>query len=547
MTRIACLSLSVLTLGACAARRPGGRAAAPRTPLFDDLGSHGRTISTKSPDAQRYFDQGLRLLYAFNQEEAERSFKQCTWIDPKCAICYWGVALAGGPNINVPRIPEREKALWPWLSRARTLAKDAGPAERALILALSRRHSDPPPADPTAQKALDQAYADAMREAHKAFPADDDIATLFAESMMMLRPWDYWGPDGKPYPGTEELVGTLEAVLGRNPRHPGATHYYIHAVEASPTPGKALDAAATMGSMMPGAGHLVHMPAHIYMRTGRYEDAAEWNRRAIEADNRYLEKAGENHIYSMYVVHNYHFLWAAAMMEGRSQEAMLAARGVASKAPMEMLKQMPGFDLILTAPVVGLVRFGLWDDVLAEPVPAGEFPYATAIWHWGRGMALSAKGKLDDAAKEVETISAAAAAMPAEAMEGFSSAKTLLGIAHDSLQGEIAARRKRFPEAIHLLEEAVKSEDGLHYDEPADWQLPTRHLLGAVLLEAGKPQQAEAAYREDLVRNPDNGWALSGLLKSLRARRQKAAAAEVEKRLAKAWGHADVKIDGSRL
>jgi tetratricopeptide (TPR) repeat protein len=530
----------------CAAPKPRARPEMPEAPLFDDLGAHERAVATGSAEAQRYFDQGLRLLYAFNQEEAERSFRRCTFLDPECAACYWGVAMSLGPSINVPRLPERERALLPWLGRAKGLAKSARPADGALIEALARRHSDPPPADAAAQKALDVAYAEAMRAAHKSFPDDDDVATLFAEAMMMLSPWDYWTSDGKPKAGTDELVGTLETVLGRNPRHPGATHYYIHAVEASATPGKALDAAATMGSMMPGAGHLVHMPSHIYMRTGRYAEASEWNRRAIEADKRYLEKAGETHIYRMYVVHNFHFLWASTMMEGRSQEAILAGRGGVARAHLEMLKAMPGFDYVLTAPVVGMVRFGLWDDVLAEPVPAGEFAYATAMWHWARGLAFAAKGQAAQAQAELDAVKAAEEAMPPEAMQSFNSARALLGIASRVLEADLLASKKSFGDAIRLLEEAVKAEDGLRYDEPPNWPIPVRHWLGAVLLQAGRAPAAEAAYRADLERNPENGWALAGLRNALRARKNKAAAVEVEARLKKAWAAADVKIEGSK-
>jgi len=547
MFRISFLLATAVAAIGCAHRAKSAGQAPPAPPLFDDLGSHGWPITTKNPAAQRYFDQGLRLLYAFNVEEAEQSFRHCAWLDAKAAMCYWGAALAQGPNINVPRMPDREKALTPWLARARAFAKGAGPKERALIEALARRHADPPAGDAAAQKALDQAYADAMREVHKSFPDDDDIAVLFAESLMMLRPWDYWGPDGKPYPGIDEVVAALETVLGRNPRHVGATHYYIHAVEASPTPEKALDAAATMGSMMPGAGHLVHMPSHIYMRTGRYAEASEWNRRAIEADKRYTEKAGQRHIYQMYVVHNFHFLWTSSMMEGRSEEALRAARNVVAGTPIEMLKQMPGYDYFLVAPVYGFARFGRWDDVLAEPAPAGDFAYATAIWHWARGMGYAAKGKLDDAAKELEAVAAAEAATPAEATQALNSAKTLLSIAKKTLEGELATRRRKWPDAIRLLEEAVKLEDGLRYDEPPDWPFPVRHLLGAVLLDAGKAAQAETVYRDDLKRNPENGWALAGLHKTLRGRKNKAAAVEVRQRLDKAWSAADVKIDGSRL
>jgi len=522
-----------------------GRKAPAGAVLYDDLGAYHRTITTASPDAQMFFDQGLRLMYAFNLEEAQRSFEEATRLDSTSAMCWWGVAFSLGPHINLPGIPERTKAANAAITRAKALEANASEVERALIEAMTKRYSDPPPTDPEGQKKLDQAYADAMRVVAHRFPDDLDVQTFFAEAMMDLRPWDFWTQDGKPQPGTEEIVSTLESILARNPDHPGANHFYIHAVEASPHPEKAEAAADRVGPMMPGAAHLVHMPSHIYVNVGRYGDAAEANRKAIASDRKYLETSSRDGFYMTYVAHNYQFLWATCMMEGRSREALEAARGALAQIPMEMYRQMPGMDAALDMPVLTLARFGRWEEVLAEPSPPAEFPFAVAMWRHARGLALAGTGKLAEAAVERDSVAAVAERTPPEALEFLNSAKTLLTIARDVLDAEISAARGAIDDAVRILTAAVEAEDGLRYDEPPDWYFPIRHSLGNVLLKSGRATEAEAVYRADLERNPENGWGLYGLAASLRAQKRTSDAAEAEKRFVKAWRTADVKLAGT--
>ena len=393
-------------------------AAAGQARLYDNLGTWHRKITTRSPEAQRYFDQGLRLLYAFNLEEAQRSFEQATKLDPRCASCFWGVGMSLGPHINMAALPDRTRAAHAATGKAAALAAKATPVERALIAALGRRYSDPPPADLPAQKALDNAYADAMNEVRKRFPADDDVAALTAEAWMDLRPWGLWTFDGKPRPGTEQIVATLEKILARNPDHPGANHYYIHAVEASPHPERAVPSADRIARLSPGAAHIVHMPSHIYARVGRWGDAAEANRQAIGVDRAYLAQSGPLNFYSMYVAHNYQFLWYVALMSGRGAEALENARATTAQAPVEMMREMPGLDFVLGYPIWTLVALERWDEVLAEPAPPAELAYATGVWHTARGIALARTGRHDEAAKELEQVRAAAGRIPAEATEG---------------------------------------------------------------------------------------------------------------------------------
>lgn len=445
-----------------------------------------------------------------------------------------------GPHINMAAQPDRTKAANAAAQKAASLAKKAKPVERALVAALTKRYSDPPPTDAAGWKALDTAYADAMRDAARRFPDDLDVVALYAEAMMNLRPWDLWTMEGQPQPGTEEILATLERVLAKNPSHPGANHYYIHAVEASPHPEKALAAAERLGALEPGAAHLVHMPSHIYARVGRWEDASEANRKAIAVDQGYLPKAGPLGFYFMYVAHNYQFLWQTAMMQGRSAEALANARSVVTQAPVEMLRQMPGFDFVLEYPIWTLVKFGRWEDALAEPAPPTEFLYATGAWHAARGLAYAGLGRLEEAEKELAATKQIDAALPADAMAAFNSAHSLLSIAENMLAGEIAAKRGDMDEAVRRLEEATKTEDGLRYDEPPDWYVPVRHALGAALLAAGRPAEAEKVYEENLRRHPENGWSLHGLAESLRLQQKDAAAAQ--RRFEAAWKNADVKL-----
>ena len=521
-----------------------GSAATPRdepapAPYFPELGRYHRAVTTKSPAAQRYFDQGLLLLYAFNLEEAQRSFEHAARLDPGCASCFWGAGMALGPHINLAAQAERTTAAHKAAQTALAHAGRVKPVERALIEALATRYSDPPPADPKAQRALDEAYAAAMRKVAGRFPNDDDVQALFAEALMNLRPWDLWSKDGQPRPETPEIIAALERVLARDPRHPGANHYYIHTLEASPHPEKALAAADRLGALT-HAGHLVHMPAHIYMRVGRYEDAAEANRKAIAAEKVYVEKAQPKGFHWMYVAHNPQFLMAAAMMEGRRAEALAAAREATGYMSPEMLRQMPGYDFSLVYPQWVLVRFGRWDEALAEPAPPDDLRFAKAMWHTARGVAYTVRSQPDEAEAERAAFEKVAATIPSEATEGLNPASRLLTITRALLAGEIAARGGRAEEAVEHLRAAVKAEDELSYNEPSDWYYPTRHHLGAVLLAAGRAPEAQAVFEEDLRRNPGNGWALAGLAESQRKQGKTAEAAATRERLEKAWARADV-------
>ncbi|HVO24584.1 MAG TPA: hypothetical protein VMW56_13250 [Candidatus Margulisiibacteriota bacterium] len=544
--RLLAVLLSVAFALPAAAEHQHNAKTADSVPLFDNLGTHHHKISTKVPLAQRYFDQGLRLVYAFNHEEAVRAFKEAARLDPNCAMAYWGVGLALGPNYNLPLDPERNRAAYAATQKAVKFAPKASAAERAYIAALTKRYSLAPDAD---RKALDQAYADAMREVAHTYPDDTDAATLFAESLMDLRPWALWTLDGQPQPGTLEIVATLEAVLKKDPMHPGANHYYIHAIEASPQPDRGLVAAERLHNLVPGAGHLVHMPSHIYMRTGRYADAADANTQAIKVDEAYIAAVKPAGVYPMmYYPHNIHFFWAAASMEGRSADAIRAAREVTNGVSPEMVKEMDAIEYFVPTALFALARFGKWEEILHEPAPPAGQPYATGIWHYARGLALANTGRLDEAASEQQAVAAAAAAMPPERIIGDNTPPAaLLHLAAEALAGESAARRGQTDDAVKHLQEAVRAQDALPYTEPPPWYYPVRQSLGAVLLTAGRPADAEAVYRDDLQRNPENGWSLYGLWQALRARQAEAEAAAVEERFRKAWARADVALTASRF
>ncbi|HEY1586747.1 MAG TPA: hypothetical protein VGH63_13725, partial [Polyangia bacterium] len=432
--------------------------------LFDNLGDHHRAISTKVAEAQRFFDQGLRLTYAFNHEEAQRSFDAAAARDPSCAICYWGSALVLGPNYNQPAGAERAKKAVALLAKARA-APNASAVERALIAALQKRYVDPPPAadDQKGQSALDEAYASAMRDVAKRYPDDDDVQVLFAESMMDLHPWQLWQPDGKAAPGTDEIIGTLEKVLARNPQHPGANHYYIHATEASLHPERAMACADRIGGMMPGAGHIVHMPSHNYQRVGRYNDSAEANRKAIEADKKYTGTIGDPGYYAMYVAHNFQFLWAAALMAGRGDESVTAARDMMKLVPAEMWKQMPELSFSIEDPAMALVRFGRWDDVLKEPAPPADLPMATILHHYARGRALAALGKLDDADADAAAMQKLIATLPKTAVAGFTPGDAYATVALELVRGDVACRRGKTADGLLHLRKAVDGADAFPY------------------------------------------------------------------------------------
>jgi tetratricopeptide (TPR) repeat protein len=513
---------------------------------LDGLGSYHREITTAVPEAQAFFDQGLRLLFAFNHDEAARSFARATELDPGCAVCFWGVSFALGPNYNMILLPDRAQAAWDAAQKAQTLAEKASPAEKALIAAIQRRYKKPDPLDASSLQPDNEAFAAAMRDAAGRFPDDADLQTFLAESLMDLNPWKLWTNDGKPAPGTEEIVALLEKVLAKHPDHPGANHYYVHAIEASKDPGRAAASADRLRGMMPGAGHLVHMPAHIYQRIGRYAEASEANRKGAAADEAYVAKAKPTGYYApMYYSHNHAFLAYSAAMEGRSGESVEAADAaarVALESP-EMIEMMPGMDFFLSFPLLAKVRFGRWDDLLDDAPPRSDWKVLNGLWRFGRGMALSGKGQPDAAEAEWRILSQIAAQVPPDLPAGYNTARDLLGLAARLLEGDIAWKRGTMDTALAAFEDAVQREDNLNYDEPSDWFYPARHHLGAALLAAGRPAEAETIFRADLQRNPANGWALTGLEQALAAQKKDAAAVKADRE--KAWARADVKIAGA--
>lgn len=516
--------------------------AAP-VPLMKDLGTLHHPITTSSTQAQRYFDQGLRLAYAFNHEEAHKSFQEAARLDPQCAMCYWGMALVLGPNINMPMDAAAEAPAHEAAQKAVSLADKASRAEQVYIRSLAVRYAGPG----GNRAALDKAYADAMREVARQFPDDPDAQALFAEAMMDLRPWDYWTKTGEPQPGTAELVATLEATIKKAPDHPGACHLYIHAVEAV-KPQLAVPCAERLAKLMPGAGHLVHMPAHIYMRVGRYDDAVKSNVSAVSVDRHYIEGRKPEGLYPlMYYPHNVHFLWSAASMAGRSAEAIKAARQLATIVPDDAIKQVPPLEVFKPTALYALVRFGKWDEILKEPEPAKEFVYTRGVWHYARGLAFTAKGDLNKADHALGEVRMLSVEVPDTQMVGLNSASTLLQIAGHVLGGELAAHRGRIDDAVSQLRKGIELEDGLTYEEPPGWHAPVRQSLGAVLLAAGMAQDAEAVYLEDLARHADNGWSLFGLAQALQAQDRDKDAATIKKQFKRAWAKADVTLTASRF
>lgn len=514
--------------------------------LFDNLGEHQRPVTTSSREAQAFFNQGLRLTYGFNHDEAARSFARAAQLDPSCAMCFWGVALVMGPNYNVPMLPDRAAVAWEALQRAQALASKATPVEQALIGAVARRYGGPEPRPPPAMKPFNEAYAAAMRDVARRFPNDDDIQVLFAESLMNLNPWKLWSLEGEPAPGTEEIVSRLETVLARSPEHPGANHYYIHTVEASNQPERALPSARRLAGLMPGAGHLVHMPAHIYQRVGMYAEASESNRRAVEADEAYLRQVEPIGYYPMYIAHNWGFLAFSASMEGRSEESLRAARESARVLGPEMVEMMPGMDFFAAEPLLAMVRFGRYDELLEEPRPDAKYPVMLGLWLHVHGLALASKGRLDEARAEHAELEKLATSVPPELTAGNNSARDVLGVAAKVLGASIAERQGR-PYAHAAWDSAVRAADKLAYSEPADWFYPVRHFQGQALLDAKRWKEAEGVYREDLRRNPNNGWALFGLAESLEGQGRAAEAAQVRQRFQKAWANADFQLTRTAL
>jgi tetratricopeptide (TPR) repeat protein len=505
------------------------------------VGRQHHPIQTKSREAQEYFDQGITLVYAFNHEEAVRSFQRAAELDPASPMPLWGIALAIGPNYNANVDAEREKLADETVQEAEGLAANAPQVEKDYVAALATRYSGDANLD---YKKLSRDYAAAMKALSAKYPDDLDAATFYAESLMNLNPWKLWTLDGKPGENTEEIVTVLESVLARDPNHVGANHYYIHAVEASNDPARALPSAHRLDTMVPKAGHLVHMPAHIYERTGNYEEAARNNAEAAKVDRAYAEGAGKSgSMYDlMYHSHNEQFEAMAASMEGRYSEAKKAADNMAARL-MPHVKMMPILDTFMMTPIWVDVRFNKWPDVLARPEPARELLATHAMWRYSRALAYAAEGQIPQAGKEWELFRAEIASFPPDTMFGeFNKAKDVLGVAGHVMEARIAAASKNNDAAVLHWKEAVAIQDTLNYDEPADWYYPVRESLGAALLTEGKAQEAEQVFREDLKRNPRNPRSLYGLMEALRMEKREADAAWVEKQFTVAWKNADTKL-----
>jgi tetratricopeptide (TPR) repeat protein len=516
--------------------------------LYDGLGEFHRKVTTTSEEAQKYFDQGMRLMWAFNHDESTRSFAKAAQLDPQCAICYWGVALTVGPNYNFPMMAEpRAKVAWEAMQDAQKNTQHASPAEQALIGALVKRYPNANPLDPSNKEPVLTEYSAAMKKVAEQYPEDLDVQTMYAESMMNLNAWRLWTLDGKAAPGTAEIVTTLESVLKRDPRHPGANHYYVHAIEASPRPDKAVAAAEALRGMMPAAGHLEHMPAHIMQRVGRYEDASDANRKGAEADLKYLSATQPVDYYGMYVAHNFQFLAYSAAMEGRKAETLDAVTKMRSALPEAMLAAMPGTDWYLAEYYMAHLRFGLWDQVLAQATPNPKLPGLTGGYLYARGCALAATGKVPEAKQALAELEKLDANTPADYGAGNNMAKDVFALAATMLKAHIAAAEKDTSGSLALLREAAGKEDNLAYDEPSGWFFPVRHILGAQLLKSGQAGEAEQVYREDLKRNPNNGWALYGLAQALKAQKKSKEAAQTEAAFKAAWTRADIELTASAL
>ncbi|MEM7050372.1 MAG: hypothetical protein AAF604_11970 [Acidobacteriota bacterium] len=565
MFRLRPLSICILPLAiACSSGAPdmppGPLSAAEKealvaeadSPLFEGMGNHHHPITTSHPGAQRYFDQGMVIAFAFNHAESIRSFKAAQRLDDDCAMCFWGEALATGPNINVTSngkavmSPDERTAAFAALQQAIARKDQVSTKEQDYIDALATRYDGDPASD---REPLDRAYAEAMAALAAKYPEDDDAQSLYAEAVMNTMPWDYWLDGENPKPETAQVLATLEGVLERSPEHPLALHLYIHAVEASSKPERAEAAADRLADLVPGAGHLVHMPAHIYWRVGRYHDAAEANVRAAAVDEAYIAQCNAQGFYpALYYPHNIHFLWAASSMEGRSAIALEAARKVAANVRLEMIEEFPPVEFFHTIPLLALTQFGQWQAVLEEPQPRADLEFSNAIWHYVRATAQARLGNLVAARAEQTALQPLLATDKVLALDGSDyPASTLLAIADALVAGEIAQAADRLPEAIEHYERAVELQDGLPYMEPPFWYYPTRQSLGAALLAASEGAQAEAVYRRDLKDYPRNGWSLFGLMQSLEQQGKAEDAAATRQRFERAWDLADIELTSSRL
>ncbi|MBD3851127.1 MAG: hypothetical protein IFK93_07510 [Acidobacteria bacterium] len=512
--------------------------------IYEGFGNYERKISTDSEAAQQWFNQGMQLMYGFNHDEAIRSFERAAAADPLSPMPWWGIAYCNGMNINDPEMTEeRSRIAWEAAQEALARIEAASPVEAALVQAVAQRYAWPAPED---RGELEQKYADAMEAVYEEFPGDPDVAALFAEALMDLQPWDYWNDAGEPVGRTEEFVGIIERALETHPLHPGANHFFIHAIEASSEPDRAVEAADRLTEIVPGSGHLVHMPSHIYIRVGRYADAAESNINAIEVDRAYLAKAPTPGIYAAYYGHNLHFLAFAAMMSGNYEQAIQAARDLEAEMPETALREFAGLiEGIMAANFHVMIRFGKWEQILEEP----EYPewrlVSRAVRLYARSIANSALGRTEEARVELEAFEEAMAEVPEEWWIFNNRVSDVLPIARAMINGELLFREGRREEAYAVLREGVAAEDALVYDEPPGWMLPVRHALGALLMADKRYAEAEAIYREDLRRNRDNGWSLTGLQLALQKQERKSEADELTTRLAMAFNDADTRPSSS--
>lgn len=514
-------------------------------PRFEGLGAHRRKVTTTSEVAQAYVDQGLAFLSAFNHDEARRAFAYAAAVDPSCPMAHWGVAMSNAPHVNEPEIDaERQRAGFVAARRAKDVAARAGsPVERDLADAAVARFADPPPAD---RKPLDAAFAAAMRGVHARHPDDADVGAWFVESLLDLRPWDYWTPDGKLQPGMDEAERVLDATLARAPSHPLALHLQVHFVEASPYPERADGAADRLRGLAPGLGHLVHMPSHVDIRRGRWAEAIAANERAIASDASYKALSPKQGFYNLYMGHNRHMLAFAAMMRGQRQKATVAMRELVEGLDRAWLVEKAAFvEGFLAMPLEVMVRFGEWDAILAVPEPEPTFPLTRALRHYARGVAFAARESPKEARAELAQLEAGKAAIPKDGKFGNAPSLALATLAGRMLEGEVAIREGKTDDGLASLRAAVALEDALLFDEPPDWIQPVRHALGAALVRAGKAAEAEAVYRRDLARHPENGWSLFGLARALRLQKKAAEAKAVDARFRAAWADADVELSSS--
>ncbi len=507
--------------------------------LYPGFDGYKRRVTTDSDEAQRWIDQGIQLLYGFNHDEAIRSFEKAAEIDPSCAMAWWGSAYARGLHINNPEMSEEQSKLaYDAAQKAIQSLDDESPVEQALVRAVAKRYEWPAPED---RSSLDQAYADAMEAVWHQFPDDADVGALFAESLMDLQPWDLWTPQGVPKGRVLEVLAVLERTLAKTPNHPGANHFYIHAIEASPWPEKGVPAADRLRGLVPGAGHLVHMPSHIYIRVGRYAEAVEANQKAIKADEAYFALAPPPDFYSLYFMHNIHFLAYSAMMEGRYQTAIEAARKIETNIPPEFLKKYVTFaDGFMPTALHVMIRFGKWDEILKEPEPEEWQLLSRAQWHYARSVALSNLDRTREARREIELLDEVAKQVTDDWKLGNNPAKEVIALSRMMAEGELEYREGHADRAFELLRQAVDMEENLSYDEPPGWMQPVRHALGALLLADGRAAEAESVYRADLARHPNNAWSLLGLSQALAKQEKTKDAEALAEKLRLAWAHADV-------